>query len=152
MGDIKVTLKIDRLPADVFDFLVSPQSHVMWQAGLQSVEELTAGAPRSGSRFRLRKMIGGRLHTGVWELTSFDPPRAVGTKAETDRGMIDHTSLATMEPVGSGTRFTITVTPLPRGTKNRILFRIMRTLAQRQLANDFARFKTTLEAAAPARS
>ena len=64
-------LSINRPPEDVFDYVVDPSKLMSWQIHKTSVEPLTGGPPRLGSRFRERtKPPGMKEFEQVVEFTS----------------------------------------------------------------------------------
>lgn len=115
MSHVEVAVEIKISPEDVFDYYVVPENHLVWQDNLVEAERLSDGPVRSGSRFKLHRRLGGRIHKGVWEITAFERPGKVGLAARTDRGMIDHRSEARFEPTQVGTRLVLQVQPTPRG-------------------------------------
>lgn len=144
MKGVEVAVEIETSPEDAFDYYVVPENHLVWQEALLDVERLTDGAVGMGSRFRLRRRLGGRIHEGVWEITEFEPPRKVGLTARTDQGMIDHRSKARFEPTDVGTRLILQVQPTPRGWV-RLLTPLIRRAIRRELPEDLEQLRAVLE-------
>lgn len=144
MTDVEVTVEIETSPEDVFDYYVVPEKHLAWQKDLLAVERLTEGAVQMGSRFMLRRRLGGRIHEGVWEITEFERPHKVGLTAHTDQGMIDHKSQVRFEPTDSGSRLILQVEPTPRGWV-RLLTPLIKRAIRRELPKDLKQLKAVLE-------
>lgn len=144
MRGVEVAVEIETSPGDAFDYYVVPENHLVWQEDLLDVERLTDGAVGMGSRFRLQRRLGGRIHQGVWEITEFERPRKVCLTALTDQGMIDHRSQARFEPADIGTRLILRVQPTPRGWV-RLLTPLIGRAIRRELPKDLEQLKAVLE-------
>ena len=69
---------VARPPETVFDYLTDPGNLADWQTSKTSVEQITDGPPRHGTRVRERtRQPGGREFEQVVEFTEFDRPRHV---------------------------------------------------------------------------
>lgn len=143
-----MSVSIERPVEDVFDYYLAPENHLEWQDDLLEASPLSEGPVDVGSRFRLRRRLGGRVHEGVWEITALERTKRVEIAATTEQGMIDHSSVARFEPAGGATRLTLDVEPRPRGAR-RLLLPVIRRAIRRALPTDLERLKATLEQAPP---
>src|SRR5919108_919711 len=66
--------KIARPIDEVFAYVVDGRSGVEWQPHTESVELLTPGPVRAGSRFRIRRRMFGQPVSVETEITRSDPP------------------------------------------------------------------------------
>lgn len=72
---IEETFSVSRSPEVVFDYLTNPANLAEWQTSKTSVEQLTEGVPRLGTRVRERtKGPGGKEFEQIVEFTEFDRP------------------------------------------------------------------------------
>lgn len=72
------TFAVGRPPEVVFDYLTNPSNLAEWQTSKTSVEQLTDGPPRLGTRVRERtRGPGGREFEQVVEFSEFERPRRV---------------------------------------------------------------------------
>jgi uncharacterized protein YndB with AHSA1/START domain len=72
---VEQTFSVRRPPEVVFDYLTNPSNLAEWQTSKTSVEQLTDGPPRLGTRVRERtKGPGGREFEQLVEFTEFVRP------------------------------------------------------------------------------
>ena len=94
---IEQTFFVSRPPEVVFDYLTNPANLVDWQTSKTSVEPLTDGAPRLGTRVRERtKPPGGKEFEQIVEFTSSTDP-CVSTRTSS-RGPIRSTERGSSSP------------------------------------------------------
>ena len=75
MAPIVETVEIAKSPQEVFAYLDALTRHGEWQDQIESVELLTEGPTRVGSRaVDTRRVPGGRRKI-TYEITEHDPPR-----------------------------------------------------------------------------
>ena len=94
-ASVSVTLPVDA--ATAFDYLVEPRNRPAWQASLASVEVLTPGPPRPGTRWIDRTRAGIRPEM---VLAVADRP-ALWTETSNWHGLVATLSMA-FEPVAAG--------------------------------------------------
>ena len=100
---IEQTFTVARPPEAVFDYLTDPSKLPEWQTSKTSVEPLTDGPPRLGTRVRERtKPPGGKEFEQIVEFTAFDRPRRVRTHIVEGPYPVD--GEWSFEPDGAGTR------------------------------------------------
>jgi carbon monoxide dehydrogenase subunit G len=128
---IEQTFTVARPPEAVFDYLTDPSKLAEWQTAKTSVELLTDGPPRRGSRIRERnKAPGGKEFEQVVEFTEFDRPRRVHTHIVEGPYPVDGTW--TFEPGGAGTRVQFVAEGQLKGA-----MRLLGPLAARMIARQF---------------
>ena len=97
------TFSVNQPPEVVFDYLTNPSNLADWQTSKTSVEQLTDGPPRLGTRIRERtKAPGGKEFEQIVEFTEFDRPRRVHVHIVEGPFPVD--AIYSFEPDGEGTR------------------------------------------------
>jgi len=100
---IEQTFVVSQSPEVVFDYLTNPSTLADWQTSKTSVEALTDGAPRLGTRVRERtKPPGGKEFEQIVEFTEFDRP--VHVRAHIVEGPYPIDGTWSFESDGGGTR------------------------------------------------
>ena len=128
---IEQTFHVARPPEAVFDYLTDPSKLMEWQTAKTSVETLTDGPPRRGTRVRERtKPPGGKEFEQVVEFTAFDRPRRVQTHIVEGPYPVDGTW--SFEPDGAGTRVHFVADGQLKGA-----MRLLGPLAARMIARQF---------------
>ena len=123
---------VSRTPEVVFDYLTNPSNLAEWQTSKTSVEQLTDGPPRLGTRVRERtKSPGGKEFEQIVEFTEFDRPVRVHAHIVEGPYPIDGTW--SFEPDGDGTRVHFVAAGELRGAM-RILQPVTKLLMARQMA------------------
>jgi uncharacterized protein YndB with AHSA1/START domain len=144
---IEQTFAVDRPPEAVFDYLTDPSKVTEWQTAKTSVESLTDGPPRLGTRVRERtKPPGGKEFEQVVEFTEFERPHRVRTHIAEGPYPVDGTW--SFEPDGAGTRVEFVAEGPLKGA-----MRLLGPLATRMIARQFRGYhenlRRNLEAGAP---
>jgi uncharacterized protein YndB with AHSA1/START domain len=135
---IEQTFIVARSPEAVFDYLTDPSKVAEWQTAKTSVESLTDGPPRLGSRMRERtKPPGGKEFEQVVEFTEFDRPRRVHTHIVEGPYPIDGTW--SFEPEDAGTRARFVAEGELKGA-----MRLLGPLAARLIARQFRGYHENL--------
>ena len=129
---------VEAAPAAVFDYMTDPSKLAEWQTSKTSVEQLTEGPPRRGTRVRERtKPPGRREFEQVVEFTEFDRPRRFHVHVVEGPFPIDGTW--SFEPADGGTRVDFCAEgELPRG------LRLLGPVVERIVARQFAGYHRTL--------
>ena len=129
---VEQTFSVGRPPEAVFDYLTNPSNLAAWQTSKTSVEQLTDGPPRLGTRFRERtKPPGGKEFEQIVEFTEFDRPRRVHVHIVEGPYPVDGTW--SFEPDGNGTRVHFVAEGKLHGVM-RILQPVTKLLLARQMA------------------
>ena len=144
---IEQTFFVSRPPEVVFDYLTNPANLVDWQTSKTSVEPLTDGAPRLGTRVRERtKPPGGKEFEQIVEFTEFDRPVRVHAHIVEGPYPIDGTW--SFESDGDGTRVRFVAKGELRGVM-RVLQPVTRLVMGRQIAGSHRNLRRNVEAPAP---
>ena len=135
---------VRRSPEVVFDYLTNPATLADWQTSKTSVEQLTDGAPRLGTRVRERtKPPGGREFEQIVEFTQFERPVHVHAHVVDGPYPIDGTW--SFEPHDDGTRVHFVAQGELRGAM-RALGPVARLLIARQMAGYHRNLRRNVEA------
>ncbi len=142
------SIEINRSPDDVFAYLDEHERHGEWQTEIVSTEVENAGSRGVGTRVRQIRKLGGRNQDTSYEVTEHDPPRRFAFRGTA--GPVRPTGVATIEPVGDGTRSRVT---LEFDLQGHTLFgKLIAPLARRQarqvIPSDQERLKQRLETGA----
>lgn len=144
MAAITETVEIARRPEDVFAYLDDLSRHGEWQTQIESVEVLTEGPTRIGTRaVDTRRVPGGRQKI-TYEITEHDPPRRAAFRGLD--GPIRPRGTITVEPLDGGARSRITLELHLEGHGfGKVIAPLVRLDARRHVPKDQARFKERLE-------
>jgi len=125
-------LSIRRPPEDVFDYVVDASKLTSWQIHKTSVEPLTDGPPRLGSRFReCTKPPGMREFEQVIEFSEFERPSRLAVHIVEGPQLVDGTWTFTSDGDG-GTRVRCVVEGELRGAS-----RFFGPIVKRGMARNF---------------
>jgi carbon monoxide dehydrogenase subunit G len=131
-------------PEVVFDYLVDPSRLTEWQTSKTSVEQLTVGEPRLGTRVRERtKGLGGKEFEQVVEFVEFERPSRVATHIV--EGPVPVDGAWSFEPDGDGTRVRFVAEGELRGVP-RLLQPLVRRAIARTLAGSHQKLRRIVEA------
>lgn len=135
---VEQTFSVNRPPEIVFDYLTNPCNLADWQTSKTSVEQLTDGPPRLGTRVRERtKAPGGKEFEQVVEFTEFDRPVRVHAHIAEGPYPIDGTW--SFQPDGDGTLVHFVAEGELHG-----LMRMLQPLAKRLIARQMAGYHRNL--------
>jgi carbon monoxide dehydrogenase subunit G len=135
---IEQSFSVSQPPEVVFDYLTNPANLAAWQTSKTSVEQITAGTPRVGTRVRERtKGPGGKEFEQVVEFTEFDRPARVHAHIVEGPYPIDGTW--SFEPDGEGTRVHFVADGELRG-----VMRALQPIAKRVMARQMAGYHQNL--------
>ncbi len=141
---IEQTFAVGRPPEVVFDYLTDPSKLADWQTSKTSVEQLTDGAPRVGTRVRERtKAPGGKEFEQIVEFTEFERPVRVHMHIVEGPYAIDGTW--SFEPDGNGTRVRFVAAGEARGVM-RVLQPVAKLVIARQMAGYHRNLRRNVEA------
>lgn len=139
------TFVVGRPPEVVFDYLTDPSKLADWQTSKTSVEQLTDGAPRLGTRVRERTKPPGRKEfEQIVEFTEFERPLRVHMHIVEGPYPIDGTW--SFEPDGDGTRVRFVAAGEARGVM-RVLQPVAKLVIARQMAGYHRNLRRNVEAA-----
>jgi uncharacterized protein YndB with AHSA1/START domain len=135
---VEQAVVVKQPPELVFDYLTNPSKVVEWQTAKTSVEQLTEGPPRRGTRVRERtKGPGGKEFDQIVEFTEFERPHRVQVHIVEGPYPVDGTW--TFEPTEGGTRLRFVAEGELKG-----LMRALKPIATRVLARQFAAYHRNL--------
>jgi uncharacterized protein YndB with AHSA1/START domain len=141
---LEQSFSVDRPPEIVFDYLTDPSRLAEWQTSKTSVEQLTEGPPKLGTRVRERtKPPGGKEFEQVVEFTAFERPRRVHVHIVEGPYPIDGTW--SFEPEGDGTRVHFVAEGNLRGVM-RMVEPLVKRMLGRRMAGYHANLRRNLEA------
>jgi uncharacterized protein YndB with AHSA1/START domain len=141
---VEETFSVNRPPEVVFDYLTNPSNLAAWQTSKTSVEQLTDGPPRLGTRVRERtKPPGGKEFEQIVEFTEFDRPVRVHAHIVEGPYPIDGTW--SFEPDGDATRVRFVAEGELRGVM-RLLKPVARLVMARQMAGYHRNLRRNVEA------
>ena len=152
MAPVVETVEIAKSPQEVFAYLDDLGRHGEWQEQIESVEVLTEGPTRAGSRaVDTRRVPGGRRKI-TYEITEHDPPRKASFRGLD--GPIRPVGTVTVEPIDDGrrSRVTLELDLVGHGVLGKLLAPLARSDARKRIPQDQARLKERLESGAAARS
>ena len=144
MVDASAQIHIDRLPADVFAYVMQVSNDANWRTGVVEAGFTTEPPVRVGSEGFDRVDANGRSVESRWRVTEWEP----GSHARWDlvSGPIAGTGGYLCAPQGDGgTAFTLEAHVRPTGFY-RLLGPIFGLLGRRQNRADVAKLKRILEA------
>jgi uncharacterized protein YndB with AHSA1/START domain len=141
---VEQTFSVSQPPEVVFDYLTNPSNLADWQTSKTSVEQLTDGPPRQGTRVRERtKAPGGREFEQIVEFTEFERPVRVHAHIVEGPYPIDGTW--SFQPDGDGTLVHFVAHGELHGLM-RTLQPIARRLIARQMAGHHRNLRDNVEA------
>ena len=106
MTKIERSIVIDRPIDEVWAFVHDITKDRLWQTTLVESEQLTEGPFGVGTRVReVRQFLGLRVEL-AWEVTEYEPTRTSAIRGVS--GPVPLHGRYAFEPVGGGTRFTVT--------------------------------------------
>jgi carbon monoxide dehydrogenase subunit G len=139
------TVVVERSPDEVFAYLTDLSEVTAWQSGSVEVREPEGSLGVGSTYVQVLKFLGKQIETTL-EVVEFEPGRRFALK--TRSGPIPFEVRHTLEPAGNGTRLKVTLEGEPGGFF-KLAEGIVERNAQRQIEQDFATLKETVEARAP---
>jgi uncharacterized protein YndB with AHSA1/START domain len=139
MPVLRSTIEIDRPPAEVFAVATDPTRFPEWQRDVRSVQVLPDG------RFETTRTFAGARRTLTQQIIRNDPPGHWAAQG-LDGPIRPHASV-TVEPVGDGTRSSVTFTlDFEAHGVGVALLALVRRQAERGAPRSYAELKRLLEA------
>jgi uncharacterized membrane protein len=144
MAPIVETVEIAKSPQEVFAYIDDLSRHGEWQEQIESVEVLTEGPTRVGTRaVDTRRVPGGRRRV-TYEITEHDPPRRAAFRGLD--GPIRPVGTVTVEPLDDGARSRVTLElDLVGHGIGKLIAPLVRLDARKRIPQDQARLKERLE-------
>jgi uncharacterized protein YndB with AHSA1/START domain len=140
---IEQTFTVGAPPDRVFDYMTDPAKLAEWQTTKTSVERLTPGPPRLGTRVRERtRAPGGKEFEQVVEFTEFDRPHRFTVHIVEGPQPVDGTW--SLEGSGEQTKVTFVGSGELQGVL-RLVGPLMKRLMQRQFAGYHEQLRRNVE-------
>jgi len=143
MVTVQASVDIDRPIEEVFAYAGDFRNDVAWRGEVSELVYLTPDPIAVGSRERETARFFGRTAVTETRVTAFDVPRRVAF--EHISGPYRVRGSRAFEPVPGGTRFTFILDSEVSAAFERLLVPVLRRLFQRQMDQNVARLKSTLE-------
>ncbi len=138
MAIIDSTVRIERAPEEVFDYIVDLRNELEWNPGVESMEKLTEGPVGTGTRYRAKWKRSKYIEV---ECTAFDRPRRW---VYVNGGPVSVTLTIVLTAEGTGTRLVSRFDAHPHGLM-RLGFPIFLRIMRRQEAETMSNLKRKLE-------
>lgn len=145
MINFEIGILIDRPVQDVFTFLSNPLNLPKWQTMIAKIDPVSPGPVQVGSKFTVHSEMLGRKIDGVMDITEYEPPVKFGFKNVA--GPMQVHATATLKPVGTGTKVTLTAQGEPGGVF-KIAEGVLAKQVQSQMEENLKRLKSVLESGA----
>lgn len=144
--EVVTQVSIARPRSSVWEVLADVQRQPEWMRDALSIEMLTDGPMRVGSRMKVPTQIGPFRTTDIMEVTAYDPPR-VWTVVH--RGMVTGEGTFTLTEANDGGTTRVEWRErlaAPLGALGRFGMTAMRPLLRRTFQDDLDRFRALCEA------
>jgi carbon monoxide dehydrogenase subunit G len=144
---ISISIEVDRLPIEVFSYVIDPTRFPEWQHGVVS-GHMQSDSLSVGDRCITRRRIGLVERSVISEVTHVDPPRTWGVRGVD--GPIRAEVNVTVEPLDTDQRskVSIEIDFAGRGLGRLLVPLVVRPQARREMPANVRRLKQLLEAGA----
>jgi hypothetical protein len=145
MINIDRTIRVERPPVEVFEFLVDGRNDIQWRYDVVE-STLEEGDPfAAGARYRQVMVAGRHEFEGTYEITAIDAPTSFEWQT-TDESRYQWSGLCEVEPAddGAGTDVTLHMAMTTRGLR-RLLEPLRRTNLRRAADRYLLDLKFVLE-------
>ncbi len=141
---IAVSQRIERAPADVFDFVATNHfdNHPRWDDSIVTIERLDEGAVRVGSKAAVRRKR--KTPDEVIEVLEFDRPRRFVARDNIGPFLVHFA--CDIEPVGTSASRLVLASDTSATGPARFLLPVLRPVFGRQMRRSLKRIKTMIEA------
>ena len=107
MGQLTISVFINRSQQDVFDFLSNPANLPKWSSAFESAEWTSSDTPNIGSTYRVSARLFGFRKEGLFEIVQWDRPNCYIYKMNARAFPIERMeSTITLKPKNDGTQVT----------------------------------------------
>jgi polyketide cyclase/dehydrase/lipid transport protein len=141
---LRVTIRVDRPPEDVFRFVATNHyaNHPRWDGQVEEIEPLTPGPIAVGARARVRRRRGSPDE--VLEVTAYSPPRHFATRDNIGPFLLEMD--ADFESLGeNATLLTLTADTSAKGPV-RLALPVLRPIFRRQMRKSAVAIRSMVEA------
>ncbi|MBZ0298307.1 MAG: SRPBCC family protein [Anaerolineae bacterium] len=105
MGQLAISVFINRSQQDVFDFLSDPANLSKWSSAFESAEWTSNDTPGIGSTYRVSANLFGSRKEGLFEIVQWDCPNCYSYKMNARAFPIERMeSTITLRPKNDGTQ------------------------------------------------
>jgi uncharacterized membrane protein len=145
MAPITASIEIDCPPEKVFDYLGQLDKHNECQTAIKSIEVETPAPTRVGSRAREVREGPGGDQTMTYEMTEVDPPKTAAFRGID--GSIRPFGRVVLTPIDGGTRtrYDFEFDFETHGLTGKVIGKVARRQAAKEIPEDLARLKAKLE-------
>lgn len=141
MFEVKCSVDIPRAPDVVFAFAGNYANDPVWRSGVLSMVYQTSGQPAAGVRTKEIMRSMGRKAVTIGEITEYSPAR---TAFRSISGPVSCEGSREFRAIGSGTRFTYSLTLRPTGFLG-LIEPLLKRMFEKQIQADVQRLKQHLE-------
>lgn len=142
MINLELSTLVDRPVQDVFTFLSNPLNLPKWQHMVAGIEQVTPGAPKVGSKYKVSAEMLGRKIDGLMEITTLEPPTKFGFTNQA--GPMQVTVTVSLKAVGTGAKIMLNAQGNPGGVF-KIAEGVLAGQVKSQMEANLARLKSVLE-------
>lgn len=103
---VQRSIRIDRSPEDVFDFVHNPLNDPIWCPSVEEIESLSGNGPARGATYRFVHNPGPHTLEAQSEIVALSPPHEMKIRAKDP--MHDMRITYDLKPIGQGTEMTQT--------------------------------------------
>ena len=129
MTELQNSVTINRPQEVVFDYCVDLSNELEWNPDVQSMEKLTDGPVRLGTKYRAKWTRSRHI---ICECTRFDRPNSW---TYVNGGPVEVTLKITLTPDGSGTRLVSSFDARPKGLFRLVFPIFIRVMRRTERAN-----------------
>lgn len=143
MIEVRISIEVDRPPAEVFDYWAEWSNNPRWQTGMESCTWTSDPPMQLGSTYDQRASFLGRPVISSFEVVEYEPGVKVRIKTTKSSLPLDITREVSHRPNG-GTRLRATIRGEPTGPMkwfNPLTERMVR----RNITKDYERLKALLD-------
>jgi uncharacterized membrane protein len=139
------SIEIAKPPEEVFAYLDDLSRHGDWQGQIVSVEVLTEGPTRVGTRAAEVRRVPGGPRKMTYEITEHDPPRKASFRGLD--GPVRPVGTVSVEPIGDGSRSRVTLRLelVGHGLAGKLFALLATSQARKQVPKDQRALKERLE-------
>jgi carbon monoxide dehydrogenase subunit G len=133
------TVEIPRSPEFVWQQMIEPEKLGKWLKGLKSIEVLSGSPGKIGSKYRIIVEEDGDRFEAVETVTEVQDHKKFGFTLDGD--LLTNDVVVTLEPKGSGTKYTQAESVKPKGILMRAMFFWMQSWMSGRSKEDLDNFR-----------
>jgi carbon monoxide dehydrogenase subunit G len=136
---------IDRPVKDVFAFVADPNNMSKWNSAVVSLQQITPGDVRVGTKFKSAGELMGRRIEGEMQVIAYEPDTKCGFQVQAGPMQVNLTM--TFKTVGTGTKVSLNAQGNPAGFF-KLAEPVMAGRVKSMMEENLARLKSQLEKSA----